>query len=380
MVVITLAALALIVLILWDGFEAMMLPRRVSRALRLARLFHVYSWVPWRALASRMPPGKPRNTLLSVYGPLSVLGLFFVWAMGLITGFALLHWSLATELNPPGTPLKLGTYFYLSGVTFFTLGYGDVTPIGTLGRALTVTETGIGFAFLAVVISYLPVLYQAFSRREVTISLLDARAGSPPTAGQLLIRLARPPNFGVLNRILEEWERWAAELLESHLSFPILSLYRSQHDNQSWLAALTTMLDTSALVIVGIKGVDPYQAQMTFAMARHAVVDLTQALMIPPIEPGSDRLDRDQLVNLRTLLANAGYELRDGAGVDRKLIELRKMYEPFVNALSELLLLPIPPVCSGLEPVDNWQTSAWMRRTKGIGRLAMIEPGDDHAD
>ncbi len=101
------------------------------------------------------------------------------------------------------------------------------------------------------VISYLPVLYQAFSHREVTISLLDARAGSPPTAGQLLIRISRDRNFALLDRFLEEWERWAAEVLESHVSFPVLSYYRSQHDNQSWLAAITAILDTSALVIAG---------------------------------------------------------------------------------------------------------------------------------
>ena len=150
---------------------------------------------------------------------------------------------------------------------------------------MAVAETGIGFGFLAVVISYLPVLYQAFSHREVTIALLDARAGSPPTAAQLLVRLARHRNFAPLDRFLEEWERWAAEVLESHVSFPVLSYYRSQHDNQSWLAALTAILDTAALVIAGAKGVDPYQAQLTFAMARHAVVDLAQVYNVPPIEP-----------------------------------------------------------------------------------------------
>lgn len=380
MFAVTLAALILIVVVLWDGFEWMLLPRRVSRSIRLSRLFFVYSWSPVRAIARRMKPGKRRNTFLSVYGPISILGLFCIWATGLIAGFALLHWSVETELNPPGVALDLGAYFYLSGVTFFTLGYGDVTPAHPSGRVLAVTEAGVGFGFLAVVISYLPVLYQAFSRREVTISLLDARAGSPPTAGQLLIRLARQPNFESLNRILEEWERWSAELLESHLSFPVLSFYRSQHDNQSWLAALTTMLDTSALVIVGIKGVEPYQAQMTFAMARHAAVDLCQTFKVPPVESEPDRLGRDQLEQLRAFFRSAGYDPRDGPAVDRKLIELRRMYEPFLNALSAHLLLPIPPVCSESEPVDNWQTSAWMRRTSGIGRLAKLEPGDDHAD
>ena len=288
-------SLVLIALVLLDAFEAMLLPRRVTHHFRFARLFYVYSWTPWAALARRMRSGQAAEHFLSFFGPLSVLVLIGVWAVGLILGFALLQWSLGSELHTPGEDARFPVYLYLSGVTFFTLGFGDVTPVHPLGRFLAVAETGLGFGFLAVVISYLPVLYQAFSHREVTISLLDARAGSPPTAGQLLIRLARHRNLAVLDRFLEEWERWAAEVLESHVSFPVLSYYRSQHDNQSWLAALTAILDTSALVIAGAKGADPYQAQLTFAMARHTVVDLAQVYYVPPIEPDPDRLPEDRL-------------------------------------------------------------------------------------
>src|SRR5262249_39624477 len=137
-----------------------------------------------------------------------------------------------------GTPLEyekrpdntLGAYLYFSGTTFFTLGYGDVLPTSPLGRGLGVLEAGLGFGFLAVVISYLPVVYQACSRREITISLLDARAGSPPTAGELLRRLGAARELAAAGPLLAEWERWAAELLESHLSYPVLRYYRSQHD------------------------------------------------------------------------------------------------------------------------------------------------------
>jgi hypothetical protein len=371
-------SLALIAWVLVDAFEAMLLPRRITHHFRFARLFYVYSWTPWSALARRMRPGKWRSAFLSLFGPLSILTLIGAWAVMLILGFALLQWSLGSELRPAGEGDRFSVYLYLSGVTFFTLGFGDVTPVNPLGRLLTVAETGIGFGFLAVVISYLPVLYQAFSHREVAISLLDARAGSPPTAGQLLIRLARRQNYGALDRFLEEWERWAAELLENHVSFPMLSYYRSQHDNQSWLAALTAILDTSALVITGVKGIDPFQAQLTFAAARHTVVDLSQIYFIPPVEPNPDRLPRDQLGRLRAELRAAGMELREGDDVDQRLIELRGMYEPFVNALSRQFLLALPPVFSESTPVDNWQTSAWMRRTRGIGRLSLAESRDDH--
>jgi nitrate reductase NapE component len=377
---IAIASGILIMLILWDCFETMLLPRRVTRHFRLARFYFVNSWMPWAALARRVTPGKRRETFLSIFGPLSVLVLFSIWATALIGGFALLHWALDSAVHTPGEPPDLPVHFYFSGVTFFTLGFGDIVPVEPLGRFLSVLEAGIGFAFLAVVISYLPVLYQAFSHREVAIALLDARAGSPPTAAQLLIRLAHQRNFSKLDRFMEEWEQWAAEVLESHVSFPVLSYYRSQHDNQSWLATLATMLDTSALVIAGVKSADPYQAQLTFATARHAVVDLAQVFGVPPIEPDPDRLPEERLRRLRESLRVAGLDLPDGVEVDRKLVELRGMYEPFLNALSRNFLLTLPPMLRDTPPVDNWQTSAWMRRTRGIGNLALSEPGDDHAD
>ena len=330
------------------------------------------------ALAIR--PGKRRNSCLSLFGPLSFLILLMMWALGLIYGFALLHWAIGTELRPPEDGSGFSVYLYMSGVIFFTLGFGDITPIDPMGRFLAVVETGLGFAFLAVVISYLPVLYQAFSHREVTISLLDARAGSPPSAGQLLVRFARYRDFAAFDRFLEEWERWAAEVLESQVSFPLLSFYRSQHDNQSWLAAMTVILDTSALVIASIKENDSYQAQLTFAMARHAVVDLAQIYHARPLEPDHDRMPADGLRLLMADLKTAGVEMREGEGVARKLGELRAMYEPFVNALARFFILSLPPIVSEAAAVDNWQTSAWMRRTSGIGNLVPTDMDDDHAE
>lgn len=374
-------SLALIVGVLFEAFETMLLPRRLARSFRLTRLFYMKGWGLWTAIGGFVRPARRRSTFLSYFGPLSLLVLFSLWALGLIVGFALLHWSIGTPLNGSGEGrADLGLYAYFSGVTFFTLGYGDVTPIGSGGRALAVLETGIGFGFLAVVIGYLPVLYQAFSRREVTINLFDARAGSPPTAGTLLARNARYADLELLSQLLAEWERWAAEILESHISFPVLSFFRSQHDNQSWVAALTAILDASALVLAAVPGRVRTQAYLTFAMARHVAVDLCQAVHAPPVEPPEDRLPPDRLRALRESLSGAGLDLSEGDDADRRLAELRGMYEPFVQALSTRFLMPMPPVMIAEEPVDNWQTSAWMRRTRGIGQLRAVEPGDDHGD
>jgi hypothetical protein len=371
-------SLALIVVVLIDGFEAMVLPRRVTHPYRPTRLFYRVYWGLWRRIAQRLTYRRWQQTFLSIFGPLSLLTLFAGWVLGLIVAFGLLHWSLGTALQTTDNEPGLLTYVYFSGVTFFTLGYGDVTPAGWFGRALAVLESGLGLGFLAVIIGYVPALFQAFSRREVTISLLDARAGSPPSAAELLRRLAAAESWSAIDPFLGEWERWAAELLESQLSFPVLSFYRSQHDNQSWLAALTTVLDTCALLVVGATDCNTYQAQLTFAMARHAAVDLALVFKRPPIAPDPDRLPAEQLRQLRTQLADAGLPLRDGPAVDAKLAELRAMYEPFVNALAQHFLFALPPILPDKAVVDNWQTSAWTRRTPGIGSLPVVHEGDEH--
>jgi hypothetical protein len=371
------AAVVLVVVVLSDAFAAMILPRRVTHV-TLVRLFYRCTWTSWRAAARLIPPGRRRNAFLSVFGPLSLLVLITVWALGLIAGFALLHWSVGTAIS--GTEGNFLVYLYFSGTTFFTLGYGDLVPTGAAGRVLSAIEAGLGYGFLAVIISYLPVLYQAFSRREITISLLDARAGSPPTAGEVLRRLGADCNVAGMGAFLVEWERWAAELLESHLSYPMLSFYRSQHENQSWVGALTAILDTSAVLIAGVDGPDSYQARLTFAVARHSAVDLALVFNTPPRPPQPDRLAEADLARLWASLREAGLTVRDGPAAAKALSELRNLYEPFVNALAAHFLFTLPPFQPDKPPVDNWQTSAWMQRSPGLGGLPAAGREADHFD
>lgn len=353
----------LILIILWDAFETIILPRRVTRRVRLTRQFYRAIWPPWVALAGSISSRQRREEYLSLFGPLSLLALLTMWAVGLIVGYALVQWSVHSRLNVPDASVSFGTYLYLSGTTFFTLGYGDVTPLAPLGRMIEVVEAGNGFGLLAIVIGYLPVLYQSFSRREANISLLDARAGSPSSATELLRRHKAAETFDDLAPLLHEWERWSGELLESHLSYPVLCYFRSLHNNQSWLAALTTVLDTCALVMVGVDGASQWQARLTFAMSRHAVVDIAQIFHTAPrpVECCSTRLPPDDLVRLREIFATSGINLRAGSEAETQLLKLRTMYEPYVVALSEFLMMPLPPWILPPDAIDNWKTSAWGR-------------------
>ena len=353
-----------IALVLLDAFETIILPRRVTRRfLRITRFFYRVTWFPW-SRGARLLSGARRESYLGFYGPLSLIFLLVVWAAGLIIGFALIHTGIRSTLSG-GVPGDFTTYLYVSGETFFTLGYGDIIATNSLGRALSVMEAGMGFGFLAVVVGYLPVLYQSFSRREVTISLLDARAGSPPTAAELLRRHADDHGMEALRELLRDWERWSAELLESHLSYPVLSYFRSQHSNQSWLAALTTLLDTSAFATVSLDGACRRQAQLTFAMARHAVVDLAQIFKTLPKPVAVDRLSAEQLSEIRARLQQDGLKLRQGEEIDARLHKLRSAYEPYVAALADYLCLSLPPWVLPERKRDNWQTTAWGGREAG---------------
>ena len=357
--------------VLLDAFETIILPRRASGKIRLTRLFYLITWRPWSAVVSRFRNRRLRESGFSFYGPLSLLLLMALWAVGLVFGFGLMFYGLGAPLHDPLGLHPLRTAIYISGTTLFTLGLGDIIPLNHWARDLIIIEAGTGLGFVAVVIGYLPVLYQAFSRRESSIALLDGRAGSPPTVSELLRRHASDGGNDALVELLAEWERWSAEMLESHISYPLLCYFRSQHDNQSWLSAVTAILDTCAVLLSIVECSACRQARLTFAMARHTVVDLLlvfnmQPVAIPkPSLPGSapapdphkdmaTRLGEPELVRLTEVLCKAGYRLRLDPERLALLRKLRWMYEGQVVALSRHLCMPLPPLVTETPGRDTW--------------------------
>ena len=372
------AGVAIFVIVVWDAFEAIILPRRVTRKFRLARLFYRSTWSAWKLVMCFILKPKSREAMLGFYGPMSLLVLVAVWAVGLVLGFGLMQYGAGSAVVVTSGPPSFLTDIYLSGTTFFTLGLGDVIPRSGLACALVVLEAGFGFGFLAAVIGYLPFIYGSFSKREVNISLLDSRAGTPPTAGELLRRHSYANGQEALCVLLKDWELWCAELMESHLSYPVLAYFRSQHDNQSWIASLTAILDTCALAMVGIEGACEKQAELTFAIARHAVVDLSQVFGTAPKPLPHDRLPAQDLRHIRDILAQHGMKLHDGEEADRKLAEFRKMYEPYIHALANYLNQTLPPWIPMKKGKDNWQTTSWAQSAGLIDKKVATVVADDH--
>jgi hypothetical protein len=371
------AGIVCLFIVLLDAFETIILPRRASGRFRLTRLFYVATWRPWAFLVRRLRTPRRRETAFSYYGPLSLILLLVVWAGAMMLGFGLLFFALGSPFHDVTQGRGFESDLYVSGTTIFTLGLGDVTPQSAGTRVLVILEAGTGLGFLAVVMGYFPVLYGAFSRREASISLLDARAGSPPTAGELMRRHSYEGAAPALSALLLEWERWSAELLESHISYPLLCYFRSQHNNQSWISALTAMLDTSALLIAGVQGHEARQAQLTFAMARHAVVDLAQIFQLKPLMQGPDRLPPERYEQLYRLLCQSGVRVcRDGRSYER-LRELRAMYEGYAAALGAYLAMPLPPWIADEQYKDNWLRVAKVRAESDSTEPRSAVTGDE---
>ena len=374
-----LAGIVILAVVLLDAFQTIILPRRPSGRIRLTRVFFLLTWRPYVAFTRRIPSRRVLEQLYSIFGPGSLLVLMVVWAAFLVLAYGLIFFGAGAhfaDIAHPGAALRMRTCFYVSGTTLFTLGLGDLTPASPLTRFIIVMEAGTGLGFVALVIGYVPVLYTSFSRREVSVALLDARAGSPPTAGELLLRHAFVQGDIALITLLAEWERWAAEMLESHISYPILCYYRSQHDNQSWISALTAILDTCALLITTVEGPTTRQAQLTFAMARHTLVDLGHVFYRDPLIqryiaedrlPGAiTRLPPFEYTRLCRALNTAGFSLCASADTRDRLASIRQLYEPQARALSEYLCLDLPqwlptPREPTLKP-DQWTTVHNLRK------------------
>lgn len=374
-----------------DAFQTIILPRRPSGRLRITRLFYSTTWTPWLFFADRWENKKVREQIYSVYGPLSLLVLLLTWAGLLIAGFALVYFSMGSPFGDAMTPGSsratrlLTTDLYVSGTTLFTLGLGDVVPHSLMARILIIIESGTGLGLVAMVIGYLPVLYQAFSHREVTVALLDGRAGSPPNAAELMRRHAFEGGDEALVRLLEEWERWSAEILETHVSYPILCYYRSQHDNQSWLSALVAILDACALQIAVVEGDASRQAQLTFVMARHALIDLGHVFHIERRAAWNamhaDRLPRKEFYRLCAALGDNHMRLCGDPAAAKRLDTLRAMYEPHAEALSDYLRMPLPVWVASPKENDQWSVLTRMRtESESALQNAGLVRGNFHDD
>ncbi len=360
MMLLGLLGLLIVVSTLWDGFETIVMTRSVSRNWRLSRIFYFLIRGPYYKLVAKVRSDRWRNALLMIYPPLSLIVLFSLWGGFIIVGFALANFGFAVQ-HSSGS-LDLFSAWYYSGVTFLTLGFGDIAPIGSLGRIMAVGEAATGLVFLASVISYLPVMYGVVQKREYAIILLDSKAGSDPSGFELVRRHAEAGTLHILPALLEKYEQWGAEMLEAYLSYPTIAFYRSQHDTQNWIKTSTAIMDACAILESCYQADDAdsrqlkFQARATFASLRHVIVDLAYIIKMPPKEDCSFRLTYENfaltMASLSTLSPRFGGTFED-------LLMIRKLYEPYCAALGEGLLMDLPKWRHEVPQRDNWEVAAW---------------------
>jgi hypothetical protein len=318
--------------------------RSVSRSVRLSRIFYLLIRGPYYGLVAKIRQERWRNALLMVYPPLSLIILFSLWGGFIIVGFAMVNYGFAVT-HSSGTLDPFSAWYY-SGVTFLTLGFGDIAPVGTTGR----------------VISYLPVMYGVVQKREYAIVLLDSKAGSDPSGFELIRRHAEAGTMHMLPGFLEKYEQWGAEMLEAYLSYPTIAFYRSQHDTQNWIKTSVAIMDACALIEASYEADDDlsrqlkFQARATFGSLRHVIVDLAYIIKMPPKEDCSYRLAKDDFELMIKELNSMSPRF---AGKFESLCGIRSMYEPYCVALGEGLLMDLPRWHHTVRQLDNWEVAAW---------------------
>ena len=340
----------ILALVLVDAFNTLVLARRTRHVFRIARLYYQLTWRPFATLARRIKSPLHRESVLGIYGPMSLLFLIALWGIGLGVSFGLLEWSVG--MRSAGETQTFAHDLYLSSRALVTLNDGD--PKNAASKFLSVCEGGLGLAFLGLVVGYLPILYQSFAKREMVISLLDTRAGSPPSAGGLLATMSFEAN-GIIQQ-LEKWESWMAQLLENQISFPMLGYFRSQHSNQAWLTALVAIADYATVIGLASDGSLKLQADLTAAMGRHVLSDVVVIFGLEQYcEKNTSSRFGGGVEQLRGLLLRRPGLFDIDKLSDVSLNERVAGYEPQAAVLSAYFLMALPAAAPNKEVRDDWR-------------------------
>jgi hypothetical protein len=348
----------LLVLVVWDLFETIVVPRPTPGRFRIARYMVRSSWRVVRALG-RGRDGRTRDTLLGLFAPAMTLALLVAWLGALILGYGLILFAIRDQLSP--TPQDLGTTLYFAASSVLTLGFGDIVATGPLARFVVVVSAVSGLGVVALVVTFLFSLYGSYQRREVQVVTLQAAAGAPPSAVTLLETYARLDLVDRLGGFFGEWERWAAEVLDTHVAYPLLGFFRSSHDNLSWISALGTVLDAASLVLTTTEGVSRGEAELFARVGSHLVEDISnlnsRAGVTAPRDPArvGSGLDRAAFDKACLRLAEAGYRVAPADQAWQAFELARTAYAPRLESIAAYWATPTN---SWLDPAATLRSPA----------------------
>ena len=351
-VVIALLGLIAVVATLVDIFQTVILPRPISGSrVGLSRILVQVTWRIWRWYCLRLAP-SPRERRLALYAPSVLIIMLAVWILGLMVGYGLIVFAVGADTHP-ALP-DVWTAIYFAATSLLTIGFGDVVATSWLGRAVAVVAGATGLVVVALTITFVFSLYAFFQRRELLVTTLDERAGGAPPSGVSLLETHGALGMtGDLARIFADWEVWSAEVLDSHLAYPLLGFFRSSHDNESWVSALGAMLDAATLCETVVDDVSPGQAAMLRRAGSHLVEDVTAYFRMPH-EHGTG-VEREEFDAARERLRAAGYRLRDAERAWRDFSELRARYAGDLNSMARFWAVPPAQWIGDRSPMPHTQ-------------------------
>lgn len=330
-----LAGAVLLCIVLWDIFQTIVVPRPTPGRLRVARYVIPPTWRLWRAIGTR--GGSTRDTFLGLYAPGLAILLFALWLAVIILSYGLMLYADRAQVVPPLDSLLEALYF--AGTAVLTLGFGEIVANGGVSRIVVLVAAATGLGVVALVITFIFSLFASYQRREVLVVTLSARAKAPPSAVTLLETHARLDMTGDLPALFRDWEHWSAEVLDSHVAYPLLGYFRSSHDNISWISALGAVLDSAALVVTTIDGLPRGQAEMLLRVGAHLVEDISNYL--GQARDGSS-VDDDDFAAVHERLARAGYKLEPREKAWRDFERVRRTYAGRLEALAAHWATPAP--------------------------------------
>ncbi|MBV9355502.1 MAG: two pore domain potassium channel family protein [Chloroflexi bacterium] len=359
---------AIVVLILNDVFQSVVVPRRTSRVGRPGSYVVRSLWSVWLRVAFRLESNEQREALLGTAGATAVIILLVFWLASLIVGYGLIFDAFRDQVHP--APATVFTSMYFAGTSMLTIGFGDLAPVGGAARFVSLVAGATGLGLFALVISFLFTLYGAFQRREVAVVVLEAAAGAPPSGVTLLETYALAGILDDLPRVFETWQAWAADVLDSHLAYPVLAYFRSSHDNDSWVSSLGAVMDAGTLVLTTMEGGPKGWAKLSHAVGGHCLEDLVQYFGLPDPQDGP-QVERAEFEDACDRLEKAGFELRDRDEAWERFSHVRGRYANRVNSLARFWATPPAQWIGDRSPMRN---PSWHQAAIGPGASRLPVP------
>jgi hypothetical protein len=296
------AGLAIVLAVLDAAIRTFVLPR--GAGVMFARAIALAVRSVFDLLTRPIKTYEGRDRIMAMYGPTTLLAFVVVWVVGVFVGFTMMFVAV--------TDLSWREALRISGSALFTLGFA--VPSSGPAVVLDFMEAGIGLLLIALLIAYLPTIYSSFSRREVVVTRMSVRAGTPPTPTNLLTRAHLTGFLDRLDTLWVDWELWFVELEETHTSLSILTFFRSPNPHRSWLTSAGCILDSAAIRLSTLNiTYDPAAATCLRSgyMALRAIADFFQVPYDTDPEPDDPiSITREEFMDVYEALAAQGVPVR----------------------------------------------------------------------